>query len=338
MSYPLPRDFRISFDDLRVVARGLNRPECVLALSNGRLVTAHGQGGYSVIERNGTVRHVMIRSDGSRKYVPNGVALVESGEVLIADLGATTGGIFSIDGTGRLKPVIETLDGQPLPPSNFVVNDKEGRLWFTISTRLQPRTAAWSHDVADGYVAVADANGVRIVADGIGYTNEVAFSPDGQWVYVNETYNQRTSRFPLRAGATLGPKEVVASYEGGDFPDGLTFDAHGGAWVTCIGSNRLIVLRPDGEQQFVLADTDMGYAQVLGQKVLANKLSQVDMSTAGRSRLGNISSLAFGGASLKTAYLGCLLDDCIRAFESPVPGLVPVHWNRNVLLPPSSKA
>lgn len=330
MSYPLPREFQIGFDDLRVVARSLTRPECVLALASGRLVAANGNGGYSVIHPDGRVEHVLIAANSERRYVPNGIALADNGDVLFADLGQQVGGLFAIDGSGRLSSVLETLGGEPLPPSNFLVNDGAGRLWFTISTRRRPRTAAWSHDVADGYIGVIDAHGARIVADGLGYTNEIAFSPDGQWVYVNETYNQRTSRFPLRDGATLGAKEVVARYDGGDFPDGLTFDAYGGAWITCIGSNRLIVLRPDGTKQIVLADTDERYAQTLGEKLRSNTLTQLDMSTAGRSRLGNISSLAFGGASRKTAYLGCLLDDCIRTFESPVPGLMPVHWEREV--------
>lgn len=297
------------------------------------MVVANGAGGYSVVEPGARVRHVLVDLPGGRRYVPNGIALAQTGHVLFADLGAVEGGIFSINGDGLLEPVIETIGGDPIPPSNFVVNDKQGRLWFTVSTRRSPRTAAWSHDVADGYIAVSDARGTRIVADNIGYANEIAFSPDGRWVYVNETYNQRTSRYPLGADATLGPKEVVASYGGGDFPDGLTFDAHGGAWVTCIGSNRLILLRPDGIQQVVLEDTDDVYARTLGEKLRGNSLSQADMSTAGRSRLGNISSLAFGGPSLRTAYLGCLLGTCIRAFDSPVAGLPPIHWTRDVSSP-----
>jgi sugar lactone lactonase YvrE len=331
MGYPLPRDFCVHFDDLHIVARGLTRPECVLALSDGSLIAAHGGGGYSVISHKGDVSNVCIRSGTSRIFVPNGIALAQDGRVLFADLGADQGGIFSIDGNGSFEGVIETLDGEPLPPSNFITTDVDGRLWFTVSTRLQPRTLAWSHQVADGFIAVADEHGVRIVADGIGYTNEIVFSPDGKWVYVNETYNQKTSRYPLLPSARLGQKEVVVQYEGADFPDGLTFDEHGGLWITCIGSNRLLVLRPDdGVLQTVLADTDPEYSDVLAKKLLSNSLRQVDMSTAGRSRLGNISSLAFGGPDRKVAYLGCLLDDCIRSFDSPLAGLAPVHWNRSV--------
>jgi hypothetical protein len=39
-----------------------------------------------------------------------------------------------------------------------------------------------------------------------------------------------------------------------------------------------------------------------------------------------ISSIAFGGRDLKTAYLGNLLDDRIYSFQSPVAGQPMSHW------------
>lgn len=329
MRYPMSKEFGVAFEDLSTAVDGLNRPECLLTLSDGSLIAAHGGAGYSFISASGTVEHVLIRKDFDRTYLPNGIALTASGEVMFADLGKEEGGLFAISHSGELRPVLTSLNGRPMPPSNYLVNDPDGRLWFTVSTQLKPRTAAWNHHVADGYIGVVDSQGVRTVADGIGYTNEIAFSPCGQWLYVNETYNQRTSRFRLYGNALLGPKEVVVQFEGADFPDGLTFDEHGGLWITCIGSNRLLVLRPDDQSlQVVLEDTDREYAKTLADKLLAGTLGITDMSSAGQSRLGNISSLAFGGHDRKTAYLGCLLGTSIKSFTSPVAGVAPIHWNR----------
>jgi hypothetical protein len=42
--------------------------------------------------------------------------------------------------------------------------------------------------------------------------------------------------------------------------------------------------------------------------------------------LRNVSSLAFGGPDLRTAYVGCLLGDSIAVFDSPVAGHPPAHW------------
>ncbi|SAK72608.1 SMP-30/Gluconolaconase/LRE-like region [Caballeronia glebae] len=333
--YPLSRDFQVTFDDLRVVARGLTRPECVLALDNDTLIAAHGAGGYSVVTSDGAVSHRLIDSETNfaRTYVPNGIALAQDGRVLFADLGKTHGGLFSVDRRGQMDTVLDAVDGVPLPPSNFLTEDEYRVLWFTVSTRKIPRSQAWNHEVTDGFIGVIDAAGARIVADGLGYTNEVAISPDRRWLYVNETYAQRVSRFPLLGTPTapvLGTRETVATLNGADLPDGLAFDVHGGLWLTCIASNRVLLVRPDGDVQIILADTDYDHARLVARRAREATLQHADMQTAGKSRLGNVSSIAFGGRSMCTAYLGCLLDDCIRSFESPVAGLPLPHRTRRV--------
>jgi len=330
MRYPLSRDFRLSFSDIKVFASGFSRPECVLALSNGELLASHGAGGYSRLLSDGTVHHTLGSGVPGRRYIPNGIALATNGRVLFADLGEEEGGIFAFDADGRIRPLIETIDGERLPPSNFVIIDASDRIWFTVSTRQRPRSLAWNPYIADGFIGLLDECGPRIVADGLGYTNELAFSPDGSWLYVNETYGQRISRFELRSGPSLGPKEIVAQLDGADLPDGLTFDCYSGLWLTCIASNRLMVLRPEGDLQVVLQDTDAAHALKVSECLRESSLDFAHMQTAGHSRLGNISSLAFGGADLKTAFLGCLLDDKIRGFTSPVAGACPLHWNRRL--------
>jgi sugar lactone lactonase YvrE len=331
MTYPLSKDFRIAFEDLRVVARGLVRPECVIALSSGDLLAANGGGGYSrIVAETGRVNHV-IAMHQSRKFLPNGIALAPDGRVHFADLGGSTdGGLFAIDAAGGIEAVLEAVEGERLPPSNFVTIDAEGTTWFTVSTRRRPRSLAWNHRVADGYIGVIDQRGARIVADNLAFANEVAFSPDGRWVYVNETYGQRVSRYPLRPGATLGEKEVVAQLGGADLPDGITFDEHGGAWITCIASNRLLLVRPDGEVQVILEDSDPLHVARVVEGIRTSSMPHEVMQTAGRSRLANISSLAFGGQHRRTAYLGCLLDDALRAFDSPVAGALTPHWPRRL--------
>lgn len=330
MSYPLSIDFRVAFDDLRVSAAGLTRPECVLALETGELIAAHGHGGYTQWRAGSAPRHVLPADGNPHRYVPNGIALSRRGTVLFANLGSELGGIFSIDGNGIVKPVVETVDGAALPPTNFVVEDDHGAIWFTVSTRTRPRSRAWTRRIADGFIGVADEKGSRIVADGLGYTNEIAFSPDGKWLYVNETYAQKVSRFELRPGAALGPKEVVCQFGGADFPDGLCFDAFGGVWITCVGSNRVIVVRPDGSTQIVLEDLDAPYAAYLASRYAADSLTPEDMATTGKSRLKSVSSLVFGGPDRKTAHLGCLLGDAVLTFDSPIAGAPTTNWNRSL--------
>ncbi|PXW29614.1 SMP-30/gluconolactonase/LRE family protein [Paraburkholderia caballeronis] len=330
MPYPLPPDFKLTYSDLRISASGLTRPECVLALHTGDLIAAHGKGGYTHWRAGAEPRHVLPADGNPRKYVPNGIALSKRGTVLFANLGSELGGIFSIAGDGTIEPVVETVDGAPLPPTNFVVEDNAGAIWFTVSTRMRPRAQAWTRRVTDGFIGVSDTKGSRILADGLGYTNEIAFSPDRKWVYVNETYAQKVSRFELLPGPALGPKEVVCQLGGADFPDGLCFDAFGGVWITCVGSNRVIVVRPDGTTQIVLEDLDAEYTDYLASRYAAHALSVEDMATTGKSRLKSVSSLVFGGPDMKTAYLGCLLGDAVLSFDSPIAGAPTTNSNRSL--------
>lgn len=329
--YSLPQEFEVDVDSLDEEASGLHRPECVLALRDGTLIASHGAGGYSVVspDRTVPVRHVLPVSP-DRDYVSNGISLGGDGRVRFAHLGRTYGGVFSIDPSGHVAPEIEEIDGEPLPPTNYVTLESDGATWLTVMTRTRPRHEAWRTGAGSGFIAVSDSRGVRIVADDLGYANEIAFSPDGGWVYVNETYARRVSRFPVRAGHELGERETVVELTGADIPDGLAFDAEGGLWITCIGSNRLIVVRPDGELHPVLADTDDVHARAIGDLLTAGRLGFEDMQTAGASRLDNISSVAFGGKDLRTVYLGCLLGDRIRSFRSPIAGAPLPHWDRRL--------
>jgi nucleoside-diphosphate-sugar epimerase len=126
------------------------------------------------------------------------------------------GGIFCINSSGLVTSENIVVEGEDLPPTNFVVIDRTGATWFTVMTRLRPRFNAWRRDVADGFIGVRDGQGARIVADGLGYANEIAFSPDGRWVYVNETYRQRVSRFRRLPGNELGDRETVAELRSQD--------------------------------------------------------------------------------------------------------------------------
>ena len=99
-----------------------------------------------------------------------------------------------------------------------------------------------------------------------------------------------------------------------------------------------IALRPDGS--FLIADLgeERGGVHELRRdgtaarrrdrwpSVSAGQLGRPHLDCAAGRRLKNISSLAFGGADLRTAYLGCLAGDAITTFRAPVAGQPPVHW------------
>ncbi|MEM8923100.1 MAG: SMP-30/gluconolactonase/LRE family protein [Actinomycetota bacterium] len=318
----------IPLDDVGFVGRGLRRPECVLATAAGVLFTSNWDGGVSRIDRAGNTA-ALLATDGAWLR-PNGVALRRTGSFLLAHLGDDDGGVFELSADGRLEALLTEIDGEPLPPTNFVAIDDEERIWITVSTRRRPRALGYRPDVGDGFIVVIDRRGARIVADGLGYTNEAQLHPDGRHLYVNETFARRLSRFPLRSDGTLGPRSTVCDFGAATFPDGLAFDEAGGVWVTSIVSNRVIRVAPDGGRTLVLADADPDAMDTVEAIFAAGRLDATHLAARHGRRLHNVSSLCFGGPDRRTAYLGCLTGDAVATFRSPVAGVEPHHWRATV--------
>lgn len=308
------------------VGHDLQRPESVIATRSGDLYTADWRGGVTHIAPDGSQSLYMGQPIDGEALKPNGIALLKDGSFLLAHLGAESGGIFRLHRDGRTVPFLRQVEGQNLPPSNFVVEDAVGRFWITVSTRLSPRALGYRKSCNDGFVVVVDKKGARIAADGLGYANECAVHPSGQWLYVNETFSRRLSRFALRADASLGPKEVVCEFPAGVFPDGLAFDVQGHAWVVSIVSNRLIRVAPDGTQTVWLEDADSEHLAWVEAAYQANEMGRPHLDGVKSKMLKNISSIAFGGPDLRTGYLGCLLGDALAKLPMPVAGHPPVHW------------
>ncbi len=312
----------ISPDDLSFVGHDLHRPECVLCGPGGRIWVSDWRGGVTRIDPDGS-QHAILAPDAAALR-PNGIAIRPDGSYLLANLG-DAGGVWQLTSDGRCEPFLLEVEGRRLPPSNFVLVDAAGRTWITVSTRLEPRALGYRPDADDGFIVLVEGGTARVVADGLGYTNELAVDPGGEWLYVNETFGRRLSRFPLRGG-TLGPRQTVTRFGAGTFPDGLCFDVDGGIWITSPVSNRLLRIAPDRSIAVILEDSDPEHVAWVEQAFLSGTMDRPHLDTIRSSRLRSISCLAFGGDDRRTAHLGCLLGDRVGTFRSPVAGVAPAHW------------
>lgn len=308
------------------LGQGLKRPECVLCTSDGRVHASNWDGGVSILSPDAGQSDLTGHADGL-EVKPNGICLMPDGSYLLAHLGAEEGGVFRIDGAGAVQPFLREVDGAPLPPTNYVHLDAKGRIWITVSTRKMPRSLGYRPDIDDGFVVLMEGGEARIVADGLGYTNECIVHPDGRRLFVNETFARRLSSFDIEDNGSLTNKTTVAEFGMGTFPDGLTFDRDGGIWITSIVSNRVIRIAPDGEQRVMLEDNDPAHLAWVEAAFLDGTMDRPHLDNCQSERLKNISSLAFGGPDLNRIYLGCLLGDAVAVYESPVAGHPPVHWN-----------
>lgn len=318
----------LSLDDVSLLGSGLSRPECVLATAKGDLYTADWRGGVAHLKPDGTqALYSAATADLPEGLRPNGIALEPDGSFLLANLGNETGGVWRLTREGQIEPYWTEIDGVPIAPSNYLVRDHLGRLWLTVSTTMVPRSLDYRSDSRSGFIAVMDEKGARIVADRLGFTNECQISPDRRWLYVNETYGRRLSRFALGDDASLGPKEVIHEFGTGQFPDGLAFDENGDIWIAGVISNQLMRLDPNGGRcEIMLSETDADHVAWVEEAYRANALGRPHMDANPSRKLRNLSSIAFGGPGLRTAYLGCLLGDAIAVTGLSVAGVPPVHW------------
>ena len=113
---------------------------------------------------------------------------------------------------GQTRTLFDRIDGQPIGKVNFVLRDAKQRIWLTVSTRVNPWTTAAARRVRDGYIAVVDEHGIRVVADGFHFTNEIRLDAKEEWLYIVETTGPHISRMRLDEshpdGVRLTDREV----------------------------------------------------------------------------------------------------------------------------------
>ncbi|MCL4747159.1 MAG: SMP-30/gluconolactonase/LRE family protein [Burkholderiaceae bacterium] len=340
-------DFQVQRERIVNVGRDLQRPECILAERDGTLWSADARGGVMRIAPDGSQRFVGQRASDrfgshdagsaqalenkfTKGTLPNGLAFAANGEILIANFGTDALEVMTRDGATRT--LHERIDGEAIGKVNFVLRDSKNRVWITVSTRVNPWTKAAASRVCDGYIAVLDEHGLRVVADGFFFTNEIRFDASEQWLYIVETTGPYVSRMRVvesDRGVELAQREVFGPSTLGGPPDGIAFDAFGNLWCTLVMVDQLIALTPRGDKLVLLDDGDPVASAELVRKLGEGSASAEDMLNARGTIAPWLASITFGGPDLRTVYLGSLMGSTIPSFRSPLAGLAMVHWHES---------
>jgi gluconolactonase len=126
------------------------------------------------------------------------------------------------------------------------------------------------------------------------FTNGLAVSPDGAWLWVAESYLPRVGRIDLASGAY---EEVVRLP--GTVPDGLAFDDAGGVLISCYRPDRVLHLSAAGELT-VVADDPQGTLLAAPTNVCfaGPELDRIVVANLGRWHLTAIDDTGLRGAPL----------------------------------------
>jgi gluconolactonase len=142
---------------------------------------------------------------------------------------------------------------------------------------------------------VSKSGEVERVAADLGTTNGIEVSPDGKWLYVNESVQRNVWKFPIKPDGTLGEKQLIKRFTDHGF-DGMRCDADGNLYITRHGKGTVVIMTPEGE---VLREVD-----VLGKSP---------------------TNLCFGGPDGKTVYVTEVEHTRLVTFRVERPGLA---WQR----------
>jgi sugar lactone lactonase YvrE len=135
----------------------------------------------------------------------------------------------------------------------------------------------------------------RVAAD-MGTTNGIEVSPDGKWLYVNESDQRNVWKFPIRPDGSLGEKQLIRTFPDHGF-DGMRCDIDGNLYICRHGKGTVVVMTPEGH---VLQEVD-----VLGK-----------MPT----------NLCFGGPDGKTVYVTEVQHTRLVRFRVEQPGQAWKRW------------
>lgn len=323
-------------DEIRFRGEGLVRSECIVADRAGNLWAGDGRGGIMQIAPDGT-QHLIAPprakdraiSDNallgnSDVHVPNGFAIVGD-RFVFADI--VGGAIVEMDRTGQTRIILDSIDGAPLGSVNFVLADRRGRLWVSVSSRRTPADEALHPDTVDGFIILIDDSGARIVAEGFAFTNELRFDVDEEWLYAVESAGKRIFRLRVADDGSLVDRQIFGPATlGTGFPDGIAFDAYGNLWCAMIVSERLIAITPEGAVLTLFDDGDP-VAIARAEEAFARGSIPTETSLACAGKVGGLmTSVTFGGPDLRTVHIGSLLGERIPTFRSPLAGLPMAHW------------
>lgn len=179
--------------------------------------------------------------------MPNGMTLGPDGHLIVCEQGFLTepARISQVDPrSGQTQSLVENWHGRPFNSPNDVVVKSDGTIWFTDPSygflqgfRPPPLVGdyVYRYDPASGRVSV--------VADSFDKPNGLAFSPDEQILYVNDSgANQEPGSFhagrphhvlafDVVGGRHLQNPRLLAVIAHG-FPDGMKVDTDGRVYVS----------------------------------------------------------------------------------------------------------
>lgn len=268
--------------NIRIVAEGLDHPECVTCDSTGKLYCGGENGQLYSLDDESSSFEVISQRGGLI------LGICVNGNETIYACDSSSHEVYARKGDGTLVTISRGTQDRPMRIPNFPVLDEAGNLYVSDS-------GSWPE--GGGCIYRINPSGETVVwtTQAHHFTNGLALSPDGDFLYVVESLLPGVSRIPILSDGSAGKSEIVCLMPG-TVPDGLAFDQAGRLFISCYRPDRVYRLDVDGTLAIV-ADDFQGTA------------------------IAAPTNIVFAGAGRKTIYVASLGRWHIAAMEADVSGV-----------------
>ncbi len=196
---------------------------------------------------------------------------------------------------GSVTVVADHYRGLALNRPNDVVVRSDGSIWFTDPLTFAVDTEL---DFAGVYRVSPDLSRINLVARDFSMPNGLAFAPDEQTLYINDTNRMHVRAFEVDSWSVAGARldldsdRVVCTMPADrpGHPDGMKVDAEGHVW--CTGPGGIWAIAADGTH-----------------------LATLELPR------GPVTNFCFGGPDLRTIYFTTFTE--LGRIRVGVPGLDP---------------
>ena len=222
----------------------LDHPEGLAVHRDGSVWCGGERGQIYRIEPDGTSMEQVAAIDGG---FSQGMAFDREDNLYVCDL--KHGGVVRLDArSGSLEEFADGADGRGISICNYPAFDAEGRLYVSDSHAFkEPGPGIFRFE--------PDGTGELWYDEPVNFANGLAFSADGGYLYVAETFGNTIFRVPVRGDGSAGDREEVAALPG-ILPDGLSFDAAGNLYVACYEPSQVLRVAPDGTIERLIGDEE----------------------------------------------------------------------------------
>ena len=222
----------------------LDHPEGLAVHRDGSVWCGGERGQIYRIEPDGTSMEQVAAIDGG---FSQGMAFDREDNLYVCDL--KHGSVVRLDArSGSLEEFADGADGRGISICNYPAFDAEGRLYVSDSHAFkEPGPGIFRFE--------PDGTGELWYDEPVNFANGLAFSADGGYLYVAETFGNTIFRVPVRGDGSAGDREEVAALPG-ILPDGLSFDAAGNLYVACYEPSQVLRVAPDGAIERFIGDEE----------------------------------------------------------------------------------